>query len=320
MQHPLKSQPEDLDDSIAFAEDDIVRASHDAGAAERPCWKILVVDDDDDVHVVTRLVLKDADVLGRPLDLIEATGLRDAQNALLRHPDIAVILLDVVMEEHDSGLRFARWVREAGLDDVRIILRTGQPGHAPELEVIRDYDINDYQAKNEMTRTRLITSLTGALRSYQQIHASMRTWRGLETIISSSSQLLRRGDLASFAQGVLLQIASLCGFRGDGMVCSVAAGAGEGEARIVAAIGSLSGFTGRRLADVPNDRSLKAATLNAIRHNTTLNDGPTILSVDASADRRFVISIGHDKPLDTIDSALLRMFVTSIAAGFSTAG
>jgi len=318
MQRPLKSQPEDLNDSIAFVEDDIEHIGHDANPNERLCWKILVVDDDPDVHAVTRLVLREAEILGRSLELIEAGSVRDAQDALLRHPDIAVILLDVVMEEHDSGLRFARWVREAGLDDIRIILRTGQPGHAPELEIIRNYDINDYQAKNELTRTRLITSLTGALRSFQQIHASARTGRGLEMIISSSSQLLQRRDLANFSEGVLLQIASLCGFHGDGMVCSVAAGAAEGEARIVSGIGAMSQFTSCRLADVP-DRSLKIATLNAIRHNITLSDGPTVLSVDASADRRFVIAIGHDTPLDAMDSALLRMFVTSIAAGFSNA-
>ena len=138
-------------------------------------------------------------------------------------------------------------------------------------------------------------------------------------IISSCSQLLQRHDLAGFSEGVLLQIASLCGFRGDGMVCSVAVGAPEGEARIVSATGVMSEFAGCRLSDVPDDRPLKIATLKAIKHNIATNEGPTILSVDASASRRFVISVGHDKPLDAMDSALLRMFVTSIAAGFSNA-
>src|SRR5262249_28640479 len=72
-------------------------------------------------------------------------------------------------EEHDSGLKFARWLRAAGFENVRVILRTGQAGYVQELEIIRDYDINDFRAKSELDRTRMMSSLTAALRAFDQI-------------------------------------------------------------------------------------------------------------------------------------------------------
>jgi sensor c-di-GMP phosphodiesterase-like protein/CheY-like chemotaxis protein len=316
---PLKPQPEVLSDSIAIVEDDAGEITR-AQRAERPHWKILVVDDDSEVHTVTRFILGQTELLGRPLQLIEAHSSRDAQNELLHHPDIAVILLDVVMEEHDSGLKFAKWVREAGLDDVRIILRTGQPGYAPELDVIRDYDINDYRAKSELTQTRLITSMTAALRSYQQIETIERSRRGLEMIISSCSQLFQKRELAGFSQGVLLQIASLCGVDGDGMICASTDKPALGNARIVSGVGALSDYIGQNLADLPDGSELKAATLEAIRQNVSSTEGPLVLSVDAPPDRRFVASLDHAGPLDSMDSALLRVFAANIAVGFENVG
>jgi sensor c-di-GMP phosphodiesterase-like protein/CheY-like chemotaxis protein len=315
---PLKPQPEVLSDDIAIVEDDASEGKR-ADRAVRPRWKVLVVDDDPEVHVVTRFVLGPVELLGRPLELIEAKSSREGQAELLHHSDIAVVLLDVVMEEHDSGLKFARWIREAGLEDVRIILRTGQPGYAPELDVIRDFDINDYRAKSELTQTRLITSMTAALRSYQQIETIERSRRGLEMIISSCSQLFQKRELASFSQGVLLQIASLCGVSGDGMICASSERPATGL-RIVSGVGALSDYIGQSLADLPEGHELKVATLDAIRRNVSSTEGPLVLSVDAPPDRKFVASLDHAEALDSMDSALLRVFAANIAVGFENVG
>jgi len=317
---PLNTPPEARDDEVAIVEDDAGSSGRNAPRADRARWKILVVDDDPEVHAVTRFVLGNTELLTRPLDLIEARSSREAQTELLLHSDIAVILLDVVMEEHDSGLKFARWVRDAGLKDVRIILRTGQPGYAPELDVIRDYDINDYRAKSELTQTRLITSMTAALRSYQQIETIERSRRGLEMIISSCSQLFQKRELASFSHGVLLQIASLCGVDGDGMICSSATTAGTYDPRIVSGVGALAEYIGRNLSHLPDGSELKAATLKAMRSNVSTTDGPLVLSVDTPPDRRFIASLDHDRPLDAMDSALLRVFSANIAVGFENVG
>ncbi|SUS03385.1 conserved hypothetical protein [uncultured Defluviicoccus sp.] len=312
------TQPDIPGDDIAVVEDDV--GGQPASRPVHARWKILVVDDDPEVHAVTRFVLGNTELLGRPLDLLEARSSREAQTELLHHSDIAVILLDVVMEEHDSGLKFARWVREAGLEDVRIILRTGQPGYAPELDVIRDYDINDYRAKSELTQTRLITSMTAALRSYQQIETIERSRRGLEMIISSCSQLFQKRELASFSHGVLLQIASLCGIDGDGMICSSTDRAAAADPHVVSGVGSLATFIGSRLSDLPDSSRIKSATLDALIRNVSSTEGPLVLSVNTPPDRRYVASLDHGEPLDAMDSALLRVFAANIAVGFENVG
>lgn len=314
---PLNT-PLEASDEIAIVEDDASVRVASARQDDR-IWKILVVDDDDEVHAVTRFVLGAVELVGRKLHLVEARNSLEAQNALLHHGDIAVILLDVVMEEHDSGLRFARWVRDAGLSDVRIILRTGQPGYAPEMDVIRDYDINDYRSKSELTQTRLITSMTAALRSYQQIEAIERSRRGLELIVSSCSQLFQKRELESFSQGVLLQIASLCGVDGDGIICA-ASGSSTANPRVVSAVGTHADYIGRSLSDLPDDSRLKSATLRAIHDKESSTDGPLVLSVETPPDHRFVASLDHGEPLDSMDSALLRVFATNIAVGFENVG
>ncbi len=133
-------------------------------------WKLLIVDDDPEVHNITRLVLKDFSFEGKPLEFISAYSEADAKIVFNRYPDIAVILLDVVMEEDDSGLRFIKYIRsELKNQSVRIILRTGQPGQAPEARVVIDYDINDYKEKTELTAKKLYSSVVTSLRSYRDL-------------------------------------------------------------------------------------------------------------------------------------------------------
>jgi len=99
---------------------------------------------------------------------MERTSAREGRSVLEQQPDVAVVLLDVVMEEHDAGLRFVEWMRARGYHKQRIILRTGQPGYAPELDIIRNFDINDYRTKDELTQTRLVTAMTAAVRTFDQ--------------------------------------------------------------------------------------------------------------------------------------------------------
>ena len=112
-------------------------------------WQVLIVDDDKDVHTATDFVLRDAQVLGRPIETIHAHSGAEARAVAARHPDIAVAFIDVVMETPDAGLQLVRSLREAGRRDMRIVLRTGYPGYAPEMSVITDYEIDDYRTKDE---------------------------------------------------------------------------------------------------------------------------------------------------------------------------
>lgn len=198
-------------DQLQFAAEAAPSPARDRAGAAGGGWKLLVVDDEEDIHHVTRLVLGHYRFEGHPVCLLGAWSAAEARVVLASHPDIAVILLDVVMETDDAGLQLVRHVRETlGNRQVRIILRTGQPGQAPEHEVVARYDINDYRAKTELTADKLRTSVTSALRSWRDIRALDRSRRSLQHVLDASGTLLRggcRGEFAAEVLGHLLAIA-----------------------------------------------------------------------------------------------------------------
>lgn len=155
-------------------QEDRVHIIEDAGGARtvavKPAWLLLIVDDDDSVHQATRFALQDFTFEGRGLRILSAYSARQARQVLAAEDDIAVVLLDVVMETTHGGLDLVRWIRDdLSNEHLRIVLRTGQPGFAPEIQVVRDYDINDYKEKGEMTAAKLVTSVYAALRSFRDI-------------------------------------------------------------------------------------------------------------------------------------------------------
>ncbi|MBK7001319.1 MAG: bifunctional diguanylate cyclase/phosphodiesterase [Rhodoferax sp.] len=130
----------------------------------------MIVDDEPDVHRATTFALSGIRILGRSLQFLHAYSAKEATALLQSETDVAVVLLDVVMEREDAGLALVKTIRkDLKLSEVRIILRTGQPGYAPEIETIHDFDINDYKTKSELTRTKLYATVTAALRAYEQI-------------------------------------------------------------------------------------------------------------------------------------------------------
>jgi diguanylate cyclase (GGDEF)-like protein len=184
-------------------------------------WKVLVVDDDEDVHRATRYSLKGSEVLGRSLEFLSAFSAAEAVTVLQSNVGIAVILLDVVMEDETAGLRLVKTIRQdLNLPDVRIVLRTGQPGYAPEEEAIREYDINDYKNKNELTHTRLLTTITAAIRSYAYIQALAEGRRDLERIVDASSDLMSARQINLFASEVTRHAGNIFALSGDTLVLS----------------------------------------------------------------------------------------------------
>lgn len=155
-----------LDDELFFAEETIA-----AEVEERGTWKLLIVDDEEEIHRLTRMAMENFSFEGRGIHFISAYSGSEAKSILQENPDTAVVLLDVVMESSGAGLEVVRHVRETlGNHLVRIILRTGRPGHAPEGKVTSEYDINDYKEKTELTIQKLTSSIISALRSYSELH------------------------------------------------------------------------------------------------------------------------------------------------------
>lgn len=201
-----------MNDDLLFADDD----EEEEPSEQLGAWKVLVVDDEPEVHAVTKLALSDFVLNGKTLEFISAYSGEEAKKLFREHSDIAVVLLDVVMETDDAGLKVADYVRN-DLDNhfTRIILRTGQPGQAPEKDVIINYDINDYKSKTELTAQKLFTVIIAALRSYRDIIVIEENRKGLEKIIDASADMFSTRSLEKFMQGIIQQLSSILGCSQD---------------------------------------------------------------------------------------------------------
>ena len=183
-----------------------------AGDATPP-GKLRVVDDEPDVCALTRLCLKDFRFAGRGLEILQANSAYEAKTLLARHPDIAVALIDIVMETDDAGLLLVQHIRQTLNNPmIRLVIRTGQPGIAPERFVIDHYDIDDYKDKTELTATRLYTTVRTAVKSYGDLRVIDLNRAGLSHVLAAAPDIYRLANISlnQFFEGVLMQIVGLC--------------------------------------------------------------------------------------------------------------
>ncbi|MCG9676977.1 response regulator [Vibrio sp. Isolate24] len=198
--------------------------SEDNRAAERlaPPWKVLLIDDDEQMHQVTKLALSDFEFEGRYLDLISAFSAAEAKDIFRESDDIALALVDVVMETEHAGLELVKYVREElGNGLVRLVLRTGQAGQAPEDTVIREYEIDDYKEKTELTTQKLKTLLYSMLRSYRDLCLIEQQKKGLSKVIEASAYVQNTNTLQAYATSVLEQLTSLLKLDQSALYCIV---------------------------------------------------------------------------------------------------
>ncbi|KKO47333.1 metal-dependent phosphohydrolase [Arsukibacterium ikkense] len=212
-----------MNDAFLFADE-----SEPTAVVNHGHWKVLIVDDEPEVHTVTKLALSDFSFNNKSLQFLSAYSGAQAREIIAANPDTAIILLDVVMETDDAGLLVARYVREElGNEHVRIILRTGQPGQAPERQVIVNYDINDYKSKTELTAQKLFTVIMSSLRSYRDILSLEQSRKGLEKIITASIDLFSAHSMEQFIDGVLQQLTSILGCPENALLASSSLVAGS---------------------------------------------------------------------------------------------
>lgn len=157
-------------DSLFLAEPKASSGNQPALSSVAP-WKVLLVDDEPDIHAVLHLAMQGLVVEGRTLQLFDARSAEEAKRLLQEHPDTALVLLDVVMETERAGLALVHFIRhQLANAKIQIVLVTGQPGYAPQREVITDYAINGYRLKSELTTDNIFVSVYAALRTYQALH------------------------------------------------------------------------------------------------------------------------------------------------------
>ncbi len=227
-------------------------------------WKILIVDDEADVHSVTTYMIKGTRYLGRRFEFLHAYNGREARQILEQHHDIAVILLDVVMETEDSGLHLVHFIREELQNRaVRIVLRTGQPGKAPAAQVILEYDINDYKEKTELTLEKMLVTVISALRSYNFITTIENNRKGLKKIIEASSDIFERQSLQKLGSGVLGQLTAILQLSEDAMyshASGLTASGIKGQSVVLAATGQFCRYIDCPISEI--DASPMQSTLD----------------------------------------------------------
>ncbi len=281
-------------------------------------WKVLIIDDEPEVHEVTTLVLGDFEFEGRPLRFLHAHSAAEARELLAAHDDLAVVLLDVVMESEQAGLELVHHIRRE-LDNhfVRIVLRTGQPGQAPEREVVANYDINDYKEKTELTSERLYTTLYSTLRAYRDVMIIEANKRGLERVIECSAEVYSHQTSPAFASAVLEQIVGLLGMDRGALYCKVPdAMTAPEDFRIQAATGPY-----RELIERPLGAALPADIIDSLRRaledrKSVIADEHYVLHFTDSRQSQSLLYVGESYRLTELDHKLLEVFCTNVSIAF----
>jgi response regulator RpfG family c-di-GMP phosphodiesterase len=282
-------------------------------------WKILLVDDEPDIHDITKLTLSRFRLDGRALSFVHAYSGAEAKEVLARETDIALVFLDVVMEKEDSGLEVARWMRQ-DLDNqfTRIVLRTGQPGQAPEERVIVNYDINDYKEKTELDRTKLFTTTFAALRAYRDImkveearRAQLNYREGLERVIAASAHIFQQRNLKDFANGLLQQVVALLRLEHSMLLRLRGATAisGENDYEVLAQIGDddTTLLTPDVLAQLDDAKSNK---ISRVQGDTYVGYFPN------SSGKASLLVLKGVEEISEIDAKLLEVFCSGVAIAF----
>lgn len=310
-----------VNDELFFADESTEDQSDQFSKLVRK-WKVLIVDDEKDVHSTTRLVLDDVLFEGGRLEFISAYTGDEALQIMREHSDIAVILLDVVMETTHAGLDVVRSIREEMNNKmVRIILRTGQPGQAPERKVIIEYDINDYKHKGELTAQGLFTSVLSALRSYRDICVIDQNRKGLKYIIEASGSLFKQQSIGRLAQGVLTQVISLLGLHdsvymdGSGMAVS---SSDSGNMRIIASTGkySVCHDSVENCQEITEETKQKFDNISKIGHGRFIGEDYVgyLPTTQRGSHLLFVEGCGKDRSEQ--DEDLLRIYSDNVGVAF----
>jgi response regulator RpfG family c-di-GMP phosphodiesterase len=305
-------------DEILFKDEDQPPQTSDQ--VEEP-WKILIVDDEADVHSVTVYMLAGQRYHDRPFSFLHAYSAEEAKQVLRENDDVAVILLDVVMETDDSGLKLVRYIRqEMGNLAVRIILRTGQPGKAPAAQVILEYDIDDYKEKTELTLEKMLVTIVAALRSYNFIITIENNRQGLKRIIEASSDIFERQSLQKLGCGVLSQLTAILQLKKDAVyshASGLAASGIKGRSIVLAATGDYCEFVEHPIEDVRGEMVHRALDRARTRpHGFYCEDGKCAWYFRSRTGSENFLYFEVGRELDENDHDLLELFFTNVSLAF----
>ena len=210
---------------------------------------VVLVDDEPDVHEITRLALRNFRIYGLPVRLLSASskaeGIELLNSLKVGRADISrasVAIIDVVMETDHAGLELCAYIREVMKNrSMQLYVRTGQPGVAPERSVIDQYDIQGYLAKSEATEDKLYTLVkagvrqacyTGTSHALQDLlHCLIQSGSSREHITAALRGWQRQARLSLKGETAQSISSALCYMVDDQFVSGVAAWHDEALAR-----------------------------------------------------------------------------------------
>lgn len=294
-----------------------VESTLDAGV-----WKILIVDDDEGVHRATTFAVGSRKLQGRDVMLLHARSADEAMRILRADRHIAVAIVDVVMEEPQAGLALVAVIRETlCLRDMRIILRTGQPGSAPEIEAVTRYDINDYHSKLELTQGRLIAALTTALRTYEQLSVESDNRRALEVLATLAPRRLASENVPVLFQSFVDSLHEIVSAVSDAAILDPGSpqDASTTDAWMVAAgAGRFSGKCGSEVSDLLDRDAMDELTYvrrSGRHHGGMLRYAVPIAAEDGSF---FVLWVEADRPLRRHEMSVLDVACITASAALKS--
>jgi len=303
------------DEQFIFAEEEI-----EPEELNNSKWKLIIADDEEEIHSVTKMVLSSYTFEGQGLELLSAYTGQETRDLIKANPDTAVILLDVVMEKENSGLETVRWIREELKNSfVRIVLRTGQPGQAPEKHVIRNYDINDYKEKTELTDQKMFTTITSSIRSFRDIKTIDRNKRGLEQIILSSAGMFEENNLKTFTAGVLTQLTALLKFDETSIMLHTSGFAlseGKSGLQILSGTGEYAGLEGLNATDAISHKEFELCRKVIRDEKSYFGENTYVGYFDRGKGAVNILYLKGNKIISELDKELLRIFATNIAVAY----
>ncbi|MEH6633302.1 MAG: DUF3369 domain-containing protein [Halopseudomonas aestusnigri] len=280
-------------------------------------WKILIVDDEPAMHHVTHMALSKVVFEGRKLEFLSAYSGEEAKDILLEQKDIAIVLLDVVMKTDTEGLSVVKWIREELKNTmVRIILRTGQPGQAPEKKVILDFDINDYKEKSEMTTQKLFSCIISGLRSYRDLSALSQNREGLKRVIEASSHIFKERYLGEFISGALQQLTSLLYLESDAVLMtanSLAALETENSTKIIAGIGEFDQLIGDHPSKVVPQWIIDDWLSGSQRDNILIGEDEIVVTFETDDNHKNLLYLHSSRPISADAIKLIDLFTQNIS-------
>jgi len=290
-----------------------------SSALPKSTWKILIADDEPEVHTITKTVLSNFEFENSKLEFVSTYSGEETVRVLKENPDVAIILLDVVMETDDAGLVVAKKIRDELQNHlVRIILRTGQPGSAPEKDVINRYEINDYKEKTELTTTKLYTTVMSALRSYRDLITIEQNRKGLSKIIEASRSIFELHSLELFAEGVLTQLISILKLNHNSMILKEIDGftleKENGHFEVVAATGT---FKAKSFDEISNDQ-ISNLINQAVTNKQSFYDKNNYIGYfnTDNGKANIIFMTGCDE-INELDKKLIDIFSSNVSIAFN---